>query len=1483
MPFSMMKKFVKICCDSTKLSLGHTSKHKSKQSKHYNYRKTLQARHMYPLLYRLQDVKYRLGVLKEFRSRAAIEFNHLHMKLSLCILFLSGRTRAHNLTNFVEEIGAIHQDVGKAKLTASARSQHRHRKDPVNSIYCGFSVHTSRVYVGETSSIFRCSDHRRQSCRSNAATDPASQRCHRFMARQGHWKFCHAIWFFKPEFDRKVHEKHFIRKYSFALNVVSRSRSTSAATTTSRTCSRPCKSVRDRVGFKSQRLLSIPSSIQPFLLPALVCYGGAGGATGGLLATGKFDPRRMLVIEYDPQVIELHRALYPQVRVIKYKLGESLHATKAKIKKFFPSKSERRRLYMHASPPCQLLSSMNTSGDKFTNIVEGMRQVHWSIDLFERLKARFLTIENVPRMHKYFKRAGYRSKVIVASECSATPQARKRAIITNFKFKPRAHGVNIPASSVLPHIDTNEKWIINNYGHEQPLTIPSLTVVGSGLRYSYANGNRSPMPLTDMYLLQGGRPSHLPIIATLPTVFGRQCIGDMIPLPMMEMIGDQVFNYALSLFSSTSTKSTPSRKIWSQSYSTFETGKLSLRSCTGPTFFNCNYRSARKSARSNSMFDILDAVTTAHKRRTERESGARTYRVDFEYGELVELDATKLLTSFRCEEVAFVVDGVLRQSTLSKALWAIKKRRCNVLFLREPTCRYGHPVEREKVIEKILKNPYRGQDLMQLTTAEMVDLYTAVSASKDPKKRGLALRSLTLACKRKYGVHPHPAIYFSMPATAGLTRRSVMDFLSNLLSPSRLPIAVKNALLERTTVSFKKQSSLESIICNASKWGQEWDRKKKWQCDCHKIRHHLGANISTHNGHCHSRLVDCTYKTPCVLSSSIKNVTHLTGQAFATNSFLASTKRALKVITTFSKKFLRVDTKYEACKATYLHDGGDRTTDDASLVDLCLQQGFFPTHKTMSLYRSILRRAAPQPRYSSDVPTTEEAVRFSNDLKGVPVCPVDKNKGAAHVTCPRLWWDYYKKTIWENPDYIKSRMSPKKMCKKFRRDYTQHEWSRFGKFDKKSDLPYAYIFCKEKDLKLKTRTIVSTTSHPLKDVQKTSALAMITILRSITPRDSRYASNLFVTFDASPLIERDVNELISTYGKHTRLLAYAGDIENMYNRLPLAEVLLGIRYCIWRAQRKLRFQNEFVYVHRGRPDLSRLGCRYETDDDDRSRVHEFSFADLYEFCKYDLENAVFVFNSVVCRFKDGIPQGGTRSPADAMAYCIYSEDMFFRSIYDLTYLRKGGLGESGATSLLPPCMIKRYFDDCRLIVAYDVRDTAGKKNAQQLIDYYSKYCYSDSAKIIPEPADNGFNFLQCKITLTPKYSCEYVSKNWAHWLETGRIKLQLLQSYFSYCDSLRRQRFSTIVGKFHEIRHFSYPKSNIRAGVISITPDLVGADYPPQLVQRALYRMYEASGMSVWRQLCYDMPTIMEIVRILMFDPDTGSRCKASHLLARLQ
>ena len=110
---------------------------------------------------------------------------------------------------------------------------------------------------------------------------------------------------------------------------------------------------------------------------------------------------------------------------------------------------------------------------------------------------------------------------------------------------------------------------------------------------------------------------------------------------------------------------------------------------------------------------------------------------------------------------------------------------------------------------------------MELTMAEMAELYTVVADVTDPKKRGLALRYLTPAYKRKYGVHPRPSIYLTMPASAGLTRRAIMDFLSSLLQPSRLPIAIKNTLLQRTTVSFKKQSSLESIICNASKWGQE--------------------------------------------------------------------------------------------------------------------------------------------------------------------------------------------------------------------------------------------------------------------------------------------------------------------------------------------------------------------------------------------------------------------------------------------------------------------------------------------------------------------------------------------------------------------------------------------------------------------------------------------------------------------------------------
>ena len=339
------------------------------------------------------------------------------------------------------------------------------------------------------------------------------------------------------------------------------------------------------------------------------------------------------------------------VKVVHFKLGESLSKTKALIKRFVPSKQDRRLLYVHASPPCKQLSSMNRYG----SMHEGMRMVHWTIDLFERLKARTMTTENVPQMDKLFYRRGYSSRVVDASLCSATPQARKRAIITNFKFHPRKHKLHIPASCVLPHLDPNIVRIQNRYGHAIPLDQPSLTVVGQGLYYLYGNGNTALMPATDGYLLQGGRPSHLPIIAALPLVFGRQCVGDMIPPPLMEVIALEGFKASIADLPTTRRTSS---KIWQQTYSAFDDGNLNLVSRTGPTFFACTNRAATKTARASDFFDLLTLIQGSHQRRLDRDRKERTYRVDFEYGEFVDLDRAKVLAAFRCEYASFVVDGV---------------------------------------------------------------------------------------------------------------------------------------------------------------------------------------------------------------------------------------------------------------------------------------------------------------------------------------------------------------------------------------------------------------------------------------------------------------------------------------------------------------------------------------------------------------------------------------------------------------------------------------------------------------------------------------------------------------------------------------------------------------------------------------------------------------------------------------------------------
>ena len=275
---------------------------------------------------------------------------------------------------------------------------------------------------------------------------------------------------------------------------------------------------------------------------------------------------------------------------------------------------------------------------------------------------------------------------------------------------------------------------------------------------------------------------------------------------------------------------------------------------------------------------------------------------------------------------------------------------------------------------------------------------------------------------------------------------------------------------------------------------------------------------------------------------------------------------------------------------------------------------------------------------------------------------------------------------------------------------------------------------------------------------------------------------------------------------------------------------MAISYMLWKASRKRRGKSDWVSVFKQDRHANRVGRAYT---DGALRI---TFRQIFEFAKYDIQNSFFILGLHVLLFKKGVPQGNTGSPLYAFCFCMYQEDMFFASIYDGRLLTNStfSFGDSHNT---PAASNKRYFDDCRLVVQYRKDAPATKVNAKQYIEQYASGCYHPSVKIIPEPAGKQTKFLQGTFSFYPTFSCYYEGKNWEHWVLTGRLKTRLIQHYFSYCESYKRQRFATLVGKFHEIQRFSYPESNVWRGILSIIPDLVFAQYPLTSIVGALRRM----------------------------------------------
>ena len=232
----------------------------------------------------------------------------------------------------------------------------------------------------------------------------------------------------------------------------------------------------------------------------------------------------------------------------------------------------------------------------------------------------------------------------------------------------------------------------------------------------------------------------------------------------------------------------------------------------------------------------------------------------------------------------------------------------------------------------------------------------------------------------------------------------------------------------------------------------------------------------------------------------------------------------------------------------------------------------------------------------------------------------------------------------------------------------------------------------------------------------------------------------------------------------------------------------------------------------------------------------------------------------------------------SQVYMIYCEYMFHSSLYDYTrvsssgVIRYGDLTEHGVLTLVPPtlrdispdCIVlrvvfKRYADDCRVVVLSD-RNRFGCIT-DRYINAYKHNCYIKPCELEDEHDTPSFPFLQGQFHFHRTH-CDalYVAKNFPSYYTHGTARLRNIQHYLSYCASPPKLRYAAVQGKFSEVEGFSSSDSARLLGVFTLLPDLVRAQYPTNIICRALHARHQRTNNRVWVDM---IPLVIYTMRLL--------------------
>ena len=257
------------------------------------------------------------------------------------------------------------------------------------------------------------------------------------------------------------------------------------------------------------------------------------------------------------------------------------------------------------------------------------------------------------------------------------------------------------------------------------------------------------------------------------------------------------------------------------------------------------------------------------------------------------------------------------------------------------------------------------------------------------------------------------------------------------------------------------------------------------------------------------------------------------------------------------------------------------------------------------------------------------------------VCmPLDRDPHRT-VLCTRAAYVHRLKTLFvdDTTHYEVCTATPATIEARWREMFDAAGWRRYGHFDARGSVGYAYCFAKAKNL-AKSRVIVSCAKHPLRSILHLVGRVLIQLLlRSAFPSFNLYSLQEFTA---------RLEEYSQTVDPSDSLFGLYTDVEEMYTGMKHGAILDAVAFVLELCKAALR--SPYVSVakqHRG---------AFHVGQSRAKGVATFHLDDLLPFVRFELENLCFTLGpEVLLRQVIGAPMGGFTSPGCAQCVAAVAE------------------------------------------------------------------------------------------------------------------------------------------------------------------------------------------------------------------------------------